>query len=467
MTIKMDMVNSGVRRAMLPGFGFFGTTWADRLQLDVFARITDIVVSRPGEKTMDLKGIRVLKADGADPFGHRVTTSAAGADADVAQDSDLFKISPVHASSDDAAYWWLHFDEPTPVRRVLIFNSGGWQNLDLVVTATRDDGTELQLRDPSSDRDLTSVLATLAKYDKADTLFQACATEEDARIWRERVVGEVCTSIRAGAMRPSMDEALRIASLIPITGELALTDDDYFLIAYLLMAQTARNEASRSGWAAFRQVFPSRTHLRKLEGHFAEAAELLQIPRRSLTRHGLVQASKLADETPAIADLAVELRRDLSRYGLTPLIAYGSLLGHVREGHLLEHDDDFDSMVCLTAPSRADFDDERAAVVDKLRADGWEVKLNGKYWNVHVSKPGPAHIDMFFVHVEDGRAYTHMERMRVRDVPAEWLEPGQIVTVDGIEMAIPREPEKFLEDRYGSGWTVADPYADWPWALAD
>jgi hypothetical protein len=60
-----------------------------------------------------------------------------------------------------------------------------------------------------------------------------------------------------------------------------------------------------------------------------------------------------------------------------------------------------------------------------------------------------------------------MERMKVRDVPAAWLQPGDVVTVDGIQMAIPREPAKFLEDRYGTGWTVADPYADWAWPLDD
>jgi hypothetical protein len=468
MTTSADGPGSETIKAMFPGFGFFGTAWADRLQVDVFSQITDLVVSNPHKGAMDLKAIRVLGSDADDLKPNVVTMTNADGSTSSDEDVDLFQLNPVHAESDEAPYWWVHFPEPVLVRRLLIFNSAAGRNFDLVVTATSADGTTLQLRDPSSIRDLTAVLATIAKYAKYEGLFAAVSNPHDAQAWRNKTVAAVCEAWRAGAPRPSMDEALRMTSLMPMHDGDELTDEDYFFIAYILMAQTARNEASRSGWRVFRNVLPSRTSLKRLESKFGAAAALLGVEPRSLTRHGLVQSSKLKSETAGIGDLAVRLRADLAEQGLTPLIAYGSLLGHVREGHLLDHDDDFDSMVCVAASSRSEFDEKRASVVAELRRQGWEVKLNGKYWNVHVSLPGdPAHIDMFFVHVQNDRAFTHMERMKVRDVPAQWLDPGEVVTVDGIQMAIPREPEKFLEDRYGSGWTVADPYADWPWALSD
>jgi hypothetical protein len=424
------------------------------------------VVCVPGNAELDLKGIRFLFADGDDKVGHTVTTS--GDEQLVERSPGLFKLRRIHATGDDTAYWWVTFDEPVLIRRLLIFNSAGWLNHAMTVTGTREDGTVLTLRDGRGPRSQAMAVAALAKYVREDAVFDSPNQVEDAEQWRRDRVAEVNVSLRSGAPRPTMDDALWLASLIPFEGSPDLGDGDAFLMAYLLMAQTARNESTRSGWAAYRKLLPSRSRLRKLESYFAEAAALLDVPARSLTRHGLVQSSKLSDETAGIGELALQLRRDLAAWGLTPLIAYGSLLGQVREGHLLAHDDDFDSMVCVEASSREAFDTQRGVIVEKLRDAGWEVKLNGKYWNVHVSRPGdPAHIDMFFVHVHDDRAYTHMERMKVRDVPAAWLQPGDVVTVDGIQMAIPREPAKFLEDRYGTGWTVADPYADWAWPLDD
>lgn len=465
---------SDVLRTMFPGLGFIGSTWADRLMVDVFAEVTDVTLSCPGQQKLDLKGVRVLLPTGTE-VAHSVITS--GEESGKQPPQDLFALKAIRARDADTAWWWVEFESPVTVRRLLVFNTHGWLNRDLVVTVTTAAGETVTVRDPSSQKHVTAVMAAVGAYRLGGDDAEGVASLQDARTWRQEAVADVMSSLRAGAPRPSQDAALLLSSLLPLDAPTAagapgpivdpLTDDDMALLAYLLMAQVARNEVSRSGWPAYRYLPPNRDELRRLQAGFGPAAELLKVPPRNLTRHGLTVTGGLGENAPVIAGLVADLRKDLADQQLTPLIAYGSLLGQVREGHLLAHDDDFDAMVCVEAEDREEFDKRRQEIVAQLREAGWKVRLNGKYWNVHVERSDSgATIDLFFVHVSGAQAFTHMHRMKVLPVPADWLATGPEVEVDGIRINVPAEPEKFLESRYGKGWTESDPYDDWVWPLS-
>lgn len=454
----------------LPGLGFVGNTWADRLKLTVSAPVTSVkVTSQDG--ALDLRGIRVSRDKDDQSITYKVMSSGEAGGRKV--DQDLFKLTAVHSRSKaDHAWWKVEFDGPVQLSEVLIFGTVSRPNLGIRVEATTASGGRMMLFDRMSPRYIGSVLAALTKYVSVRTVYRQVHSVTEAYTWRSQVVAELNETFKAGAPAPDTEEWGLIASVLPVqegsNGSYALDDQDFFLLAYRLMCQVARNSDSRSGWKSYAGVLPGRTQLRELESEFSQCARLLGIPQRSLTRHGLVASGALQEETPAIAKLVTKLRADLQALGLTPLLAYGSLLGHVREGHLLTHDDDFDSMVCLESGSREEFDAYRADVVTELRSMGWRVKTNGKFWNIHVEQDGAGtHVDVFFVHVQGQHAFTHMERMKVRPVPKAWLETGSVVNVDGVEIAVPKESERFLADRYGEDWTVSDPYADWPWPLAD
>lgn len=158
-----------------------------------------------------------------------------------------------------------------------------------------------------------------------------------------------------------------------------------------------------------------------------------------------------------VADLGAELERR----GFTWFVTSGSLLGLVREGNVVAHDDDVDLCVLIEAE-----DDDSAAqawlaareiLVDLIRPQ--ELHRVAK-----VDSPDGPTIDLFPAWVAGGRLFAWP--WSYGDLPAEDAVPVREQLVAGARLLMPREPERLLELNYGEGWRVPDPLFqfDWPGA---
>lgn len=159
----------------------------------------------------------------------------------------------------------------------------------------------------------------------------------------------------------------------------------------------------------------------------------------------------LLEATHAVLDV-------LENRGLEGFLAYGTLLGAVREGHFIGHDNDVDLgyVSSRTQPVEVVLESirlERALVragmhVERYSGAGLKVFVQD---SVGVRRG----LDIFggFWHGDRlaflGEIYTPFER--------EWITPRSTVTLAGHEFPAPAAPERLLEQMYGPGWRVPDP----------
>ena len=139
-------------------------------------------------------------------------------------------------------------------------------------------------------------------------------------------------------------------------------------------------------------------------------------------------------------------------------IAYGTLLGAVREGSLIGHDNDVDVAYYSRYDHPADIMRESFAVQRRLHGLGWEiVRRSGGFIQVYkpVAAGPPRKIDIFAAYHCNGW-FAVQKWVRGKLAP-EAILPLATVSLDGTPMPAPREPEALLALTYGENWRVPDP----------
>lgn len=168
---------------------------------------------------------------------------------------------------------------------------------------------------------------------------------------------------------------------------------------------------------------------------------------------------------PAVRERVLDAVEDLvtlgrERLGIAPFVTYGTLLGAVRSGDLLPHDDDADLAYLSRADNPADVVLESYRHERELRAAGHEVvRHSGGHLQV-VYRDGPDasvdfYVDLFTCFVAAG----HFHQAFAVRVPAAdvRIEPLTTVQLAGRTLPAPADPRSLLAAMYGPGWEVPDP----------
>jgi SAM-dependent methyltransferase len=147
---------------------------------------------------------------------------------------------------------------------------------------------------------------------------------------------------------------------------------------------------------------------------------------------------------------------DLRAAGVDPFVCYGTLLGLVRDGRLIPHDDDADLAYLSSHDHPADVALESLAIERALRERGHSVlRHSGGHLQVRYDLDGALdhYIDVFTAFRSAGRTYLCFQ------VGDEDLNLSQIVPLSalGREFPAPAEAEALLAATYGPGWRVPDP----------
>ena len=166
---------------------------------------------------------------------------------------------------------------------------------------------------------------------------------------------------------------------------------------------------------------------------------------------------------PGWEDAALAAYRDTqdtfhSITGRNLFVSYGTLLGLVRNGGLIGHDDDIDAMFLLDATDAETAGREFVQVAAELENKGQEVPDVYPWGNFHWMSSVGIMLDIFGCWVEDGSINGYMfsfegARPDVLPVMEQQLGPVKVST--------PAAPEKFLTGIYGADWRVPNPHFQW------
>ena len=194
--------------------------------------------------------------------------------------------------------------------------------------------------------------------------------------------------------------------------------------------------------------------------------ELLRDKGLALGPHGLMRTFELrsASEKRKVAtELGTLLHWLNNEFGVPAFISSGTLLGIVRDGQFIAHDDDVDICYISNKSTEEEILDERAQIVTFLQSKKCNIKPSG-IAHLWCSTPGGQNLDIFTGFTEG--EYCSMNPISRKEILTSDVLPLKLVKHDGVDLFLPANPERLLEVNYGPGWRKPDPLWSFDWGKA-
>ncbi|MGH3509365.1 MAG: methyltransferase domain-containing protein [Nocardioidaceae bacterium] len=168
--------------------------------------------------------------------------------------------------------------------------------------------------------------------------------------------------------------------------------------------------------------------------------------------------TRSAEHVKPLLDSIEEVLGGLRKAGIEPFVAYGTLLGAVREGRLIGHDSDADLGYVSRHIHPVDVILESFALQRSLAEMGYRItRYSGAAFKVDVREADGSvrGLDVFGGFLRDGYLFL-MGEIRI-PFESEWVFPLGTASLEGREVPVPANTDKFLTATYGPSWRVPDP----------
>jgi hypothetical protein len=164
------------------------------------------------------------------------------------------------------------------------------------------------------------------------------------------------------------------------------------------------------------------------------------------------------EELEPMLDAIAEVIAALSEVGIEAFLAYGTLLGAVRDGRVIGNDSDADLGYVSRLSHPVDVIRESFRIQRALIAHGYRItRYSALAFKVDVEESDGTirGLDVFGGFLMDG----HLHLMGEIREPFEesWIHPLGTTTLEGRTFPAPADPDRLLVATYGASWRVPDP----------
>jgi hypothetical protein len=155
---------------------------------------------------------------------------------------------------------------------------------------------------------------------------------------------------------------------------------------------------------------------------------------------------------------ATELIAILNDFTPHVVLGFGAVLGFVRDGDFIPHDDDLDLLVAIP-PIR--FAEAKAALSEFFAASGFVIKGQENLSHLTVHRPKEPGFDIFPGFTEGEWVSWFPSNRKV--IRFDEVFPPVMKLYHDVEIPLPRQPERYLELTYGPEWGNPLPHWNHPW----
>ena len=364
----------------------------------------------------------------------------------------------------------MEFDPPLAADQLRLSNrSDGWgsRSRTLRIDATFADGSTRCIYWGQSQKALQRCLdAAAAVTGDALSLATLPLSAEGLSARRAVLLEDIADRLRTGEIELAAVRWRHIVPLLDVWGKTGEPGHEEWTViaAFLLAQQQAKGGTSIK---SFSLLLNTQERLLRLQDALNGLGHVLGLGGVMLTRHGVKPEGLLRREPARFLEHMLDVIGSLQRMGRDPVLAYGTLLGAVRDGDFIAHDDDVDLLYRSDLGSRAEVEAELLEIKDRLRSEGYRVvDLLPNSLNMHViSRKNGAVMDIFPCWREGGLLQMHMEDMKVRGIDPSIVYPTSTTRFLDRDVPVPARPDDYLEERYGAGWRQPDQFFEWPWPL--
>lgn len=459
---------------LAPALGYFGANPTDRLIVDVSGKVRELrlSVSEPVNTFLNLGKLELIQSGQVLtlPEGNYAASQSSAAEGTTERAArNLIAGSGIHTTGEKDPWWQVKFDPPIAIDQLRITNrSDGWgsRSRTLRVDSIFEDGSTGCLYYGQAEAKLTRALQAASSVGGIALPIPLPTSMDALASLRTQLLGSIADRLRMKQCGIGEIPWLDVVALLDVWGRGGEPSrDEWTVIAAFLLSQ----QQSKAGTSikSFSLMLNTHERLRRLQQELNDLGHALGLGGFMLTRHGVKQEGVLRREPERFLSHMMDVLEALMRMGRDPVLAYGTLLGAVRDRDFIAHDDDIDLLYRSDCTSRAAVETELLDIKEALRAEGFKVAdLLPNSLNMHViSRENGAVMDIFPCWREDGALQMHMEGMKVRGIDPSIVYPTQSIEFLGEHVPAPAKPDEYLQERYGSGWRQPDQFFEWPWQL--
>jgi hypothetical protein len=231
----------------------------------------------------------------------------------------------------------------------------------------------------------------------------------------------------------------------------------------LLYANILESEPVRKRIAYYKSIddYDQANNLYLCANELVKDRGLALAPQHGFTKPFALRSGDKKQTT--LDELSLLLKYINEEFGVPAFISSGTLLGMVRDGDFIGHDDDVDICYISNKCTEDEILKERLSLVEFLTSKGCNVRASdvAHYW---CTTPNGISLDIFTGFIEED--YCSMNPIGRREVLVENVLPLEVKSFNGRELYLPRNPEPLLILNYGPNWKVPDPLWSFNWGQA-